>query len=140
MSHSVVNENSIENRALIFPLIFLLCVCELAAILFFKETLYHLVRWGERGVICCLGGLCSCLKIFNEIHFRQHHHLTEKNKETVICDGNCGWGGSLITLFTFKSLFLLMVPLQWGKGKKKKDEFSLCSKQEILRKVVQIDC
>lgn len=46
MSCSVVSVSTlaIENRALILPLIVLLCVCELSAILFFKEILYHLVR------------------------------------------------------------------------------------------------
>jgi len=49
-------------------------------------------------------------KDFNEIHFRLHHHLAEQMRVTesflmvtVVKVGN------LITLITFKNLFLLMV-------------------------------
>lgn len=39
-----MRELSYGRQALILPVIFLLCVCELSAIWSFKEILHHLVR------------------------------------------------------------------------------------------------
>lgn len=112
MSSSVVSERApaIESRALILPLLFLLCVCELSAILFFREIPYHLVKWEEKSGYLLSGWVLFMCKDFNEIHFRLHHHLAEQMRVTesflmvtVVKVGN------LITLITFKNLFLLMV-------------------------------
>lgn len=114
-SHSTVRERTpaIEKRALILPLLYLLCVCELSAILFFREILYHLVKWEEKSAYLLSGWVLFMCKDFNETHFRPHHHLAEQTRAaesslmvTVVKVGN------LITLITFKNLFLPMVFLQ----------------------------